>query len=198
MIKHDFTPPFVPAHSGSGATASASSICATGSPVGPSGPPRSRRFSYTIFDKLEFFKKLDINDGNIYKTAKQEGLLRNTVQGWVKDRKRIEAVAQESDVISRKIRKVMGKGDRLQQAKFVDLEAELASWMDMDKNGGHGVSMEDIKSQALKIFKEKYEAPGVTFSASNGWAWRFLKRHGFSDRAANGQKIPANAKGTKN
>ena len=46
--------------------------------------------------------------------------------------------------------------------------------------------------------EQKYSLniPEGNFKASNGWTWRFMKRFGFTERAATslGQNIPVNAK----
>ena len=39
------------------------------------------RHSYTILEKQVILKKLDVNNGNLYKTAKEAGIGRSTLQG---------------------------------------------------------------------------------------------------------------------
>jgi hypothetical protein len=163
-----------------------------------SSPGPSRRQSYTIYTKLQFLKKLDGNNGNMYKTCREEGVIRTTAIGWVKDRKKYEQCVEDKKTDTRKVRKAAGNiEERIQKAKFVDLEKELALWIDNDRKLGNSVSGDDIRNKALEIFNVKYKTGDVTFVASNGWVWRFMKRHGFTDRVATsvGQKIPANAKG---
>ena len=66
------------------------------------------------------------------------------------------------------------------------------------RKDGLAVSQEDIQIAAKVLWIEKYSEihEGVTFSASNGWLYRFLKRHGFTERRATsiGQKIPSHGK----
>jgi hypothetical protein len=96
------------------------------------------------------------------------------------------------------VRKVRGSLlEKIQRAKYVDVELALADWIDKQRGEGHSLSGEDLKIQALKIFESLNKDPLSSFVASNGWLYRFCKRHNFTERAATsvGQKIPPNAKG---
>ena len=45
----------------------------------------------------------------------------------------------------------------MKRAKYVDLEKELAAWIDSDRAEGNSVSQEDIKNHALAIWADKYQ-----------------------------------------
>ena len=53
-----------------------------------------RRGSYTIAQKLEALKKIDLNQGNLYKSCRQLNVKRQTLQGWVKMREKIESASK--------------------------------------------------------------------------------------------------------
>ena len=74
--------------------------------VTPNTLPKTKRFSYTFFYKMSILRKLDENNGNVYKTAKEAGMLRQTLIGWKKNRDLIEEATTNRDVESRKIGKI--------------------------------------------------------------------------------------------
>ena len=91
---------------------------------------------FTYHCKLQFLKKLDENKGNLYKTCKETGLKRSALVGWKKMCTKIEKATKSRAINTCKVRKVtVLKDDKIKKAKFVDLESDLAAWVDKDRTG---------------------------------------------------------------
>jgi len=66
------------------------------------------------------------------------------------------------------------KARRGRQALYSDMEKELYDWITDQRFNGYIITSLHVRLQAQKICKES------TFKASNGWAQRFMRRHGLS------------------
>ena len=78
------------------------------------------------------------------------------------------------------------KARRGRRALYPDMEKEFYEWIIDQRSSGYIVTSLHIRLQAQKFCKDS------TFKASNGWAQRFMRRHGLliRQRTKIAQKLP--------
>ena len=143
LMQHFFDDSF--ASSTTRSSASSMSITGADSSVEET---KIRRGSYTIAQKLEALKKIDLNQGNLYKSCRELNIKRQTLQGWVKMREKIENASKEKGLTAEKIREV-SHGDKRNRAKFVQLESDLVLLIEEYRESGNAVHCADVKRLAL-------------------------------------------------
>ena len=67
--------------------------------------------------------KLDSNNGNVYKTAKEESITRTALIGWIKKRALIDAAHESKEVNTRKAQRLAPSDEaKMTRGKFCQLE----------------------------------------------------------------------------
>ncbi|RWS23637.1 pogo transposable element with KRAB domain-like protein [Leptotrombidium deliense] len=151
------------------------------------------RRSYTIKTKLDVLKRLDENDNNVTKTAKQLKINESQLRRWRKLRSKFNTMKNGNEVTVRRRRLIRSDRNKF-YPKLPETEKLLFEYIENRREKGLSVNQREIKFEAIKINDELQERSA--FSASNGWINRFLNRHDLTLRTATsiGQKIPVNAK----
>ena len=92
------------------------------------------------------------------------GIPKSTVNDWMG-----KSTSELSD--SRQHKK--GAGRKVSYG--ADVEKKILQWVLEKRESKQPVSYEEIKAYAVRVVRE--EKPDVTFNASSGWVYRFLKRN---------------------
>jgi transposase-like protein len=138
----------------------------------------SKRFSYDAATKLRIIKFAE--EKNNCAAAREFGVAESNVRLWRKQKSQIQKMPKTK------------QASRGKQALYPEMERDLVTWVEHQRNDGYIVTCLHLRLQARKIMKDpKYGVP-ATFKASNGWCQRFMKRHCLSVRQKTkiSQKMP--------
>ena len=131
-----------------------------------------KRSAYDVSFKLEVVGYAEIH-GN--RAASREFTVPETnVRDWKKKK-----------VVLKGMKKTK-KARRGKQALYPDMEKELYDWITGQRSSGYIVTSLHVRLQAQKMCRDS------TFKASDGWAQKFLRRHGLALRQKTkiAQKLP--------
>ncbi|RWR99875.1 pogo transposable element with KRAB domain-like protein, partial [Dinothrombium tinctorium] len=155
------------------------------------------RVSYTIEFKLNVLKELKSTfNGNKRRCAKFFQISRSLLQDWAKKESKFNELKDDNNVSIRRTRYIALDSDsKKKRASYPDMEANLYEWIKKEREKGYLIDTEQIKRQALTLFKEYYPNSDSYFKASNGWLQKFLKRFDLVNRVttSTGQLIPTEA-----
>ena len=100
--------------------------------------------------------------------------------------------AQLKSMRNKKAKRLSGGGRPL---KMEDMEDELINWINDMRENRLRVSRKMIQRQALLLFEQR-ESQGESFTASEGWLFKFLRRNRLSlrRRTTTAQKTPDDVK----
>ena len=120
--------------------------------------------TYSLEEISNILAEWDETDGSLpwTKFAKRKRISRFALKSWLR-----------GDVPTKKSR-------RISEPMDVDLEAELASWIQTEWENGNPVTRLDIQALASAVGQERGHH---SFKASDGWTTNFLRRHDFTQRA---------------
>lgn len=121
--------------------------------------------------KLEIIQTYEAGGISQAELGRKYGLGRSTIKNIINDKvKVIDKFASGNTNVNAK---------RIRPARMEDVEDELLTWFNDVRNSNVPISgiilMEKAKSIAQSLGFSESE-----FAASNGWLWRFQKRHGIS------------------
>ena len=148
-------------------------------PQQPSFPSSKRkRVSYTAAFKLKAIKLAE--DTNNSKAARAYDLDESTIRGWRKNKSQLEEGPKT---------KRANRGPK--EGKHPELEQAVFDWFEAQSQSGYNVSRLAIRFRALRLAKSG-KFPAESFTASQGWCTRFMKRNQLSlrQRTKIAQKLP--------
>ncbi|XP_066903338.1 jerky protein homolog-like [Halyomorpha halys] len=137
-----------------------------------------KRKSYTVEEKLAIINRVK-NGASKAQLKRELGIPESTIRGWVDEEEKLISFINNVDNNSALRRK------RTRMGKLSDLEKCLFTWFVQKRSEGEHISGPILKEQAEKFhqdlgIKEK-------FAASDGWLWRWQKRHGVREFNAAGE-----------
>jgi len=146
--------------------------------------PKRKRVVLTMKEKVEILKLLDSSVSYAI-IAEKYGIGRSTVGDIKRNKERI--LQFKSEMVSMGVKrtvKVMKVGDDKQ------LDQALYLWFKQKRMEGVPVSGGIIQEKALELNRKLHGE--TTFKASEGWKWRFCKRHGIRQLSVQGEKLSGN------
>lgn len=132
----------------------------------------SRRKAYSLKEKIEIINKVK---GGVSKASisREYGIPQGTVKGWFTEEAKLNSFVDKLDGDTGLTRKKTRLG------KNEEVDNDLYTWFLRKRSEGVIPSRSVLKSQAEK-FHENMNLDG-SFKASDGWLWRWQKRHGISE-----------------
>ena len=147
---------------------------------------KRKRVVLSIEDKIDILKLLD-KSVSYSVVCEKYGIGRSTVGDIKKNRLKImNFKAEMVDMGMSKKAKVMKIGDdkKLDKAVYV--------WFKQKRMEGVPVSGPMLREKAMVLSKAINDGePSTAFTASEGWKWRFCKRHGIRQLSLQGEKLSA-------
>lgn len=144
----------------------------------------AKRLSVSVKVKLNAIEKIKKGATQI-SIANELGVGASTVRGWLKEesklRKFVENVEQ-TEGLSRK---------RARLANDDELDKALVLWFKEQRALGAPISGPIIKAKAKILAKKLKPNEEIDFEASDGWFWRWQKRHGIGQSIIHGEKRSA-------
>ncbi|KAJ3649085.1 hypothetical protein Zmor_020847 [Zophobas morio] len=150
---------------------------------GASGSAKRKRTVLTIEQKIEIIKQNESGE-NVAALARRFGIGRQTVRDIVKNKTNLQAFLLQADSTQ-----VVSQRKTMKASTFEELEQAMIKWFLQKRAEGTPISGPMCLRQA-QLFHEKLN-PGENFKASNGWLYRFKKRHGIRELSIEGEKLSA-------
>ena len=152
-------------------------------------PTRSmpKRKAYTVREKLELITCIR-NGESQAKVARETSIAESTLRGWLKWEGALRQYAdglQDEDGLKRK---------KQRTAKDPVLDTAMVNWFTQECQTGLPISGPMVKAQA-EIFNKSINGDDTEFVASQGWLWRWQKRHGITKHKIVGEKRSADKDG---
>ena len=142
-----------------------------------------KRKAYTVREKLELITRIR-NAESQAKVARETSIAESTLRGWLKCEGQLRHYAdglQDEDGLKRK---------KQRTAKDPVLDTAMVNWFAQERQTGLPISGPVVKAQA-EIFNKSINGDESTFVASQGWLWRWQKRHGITKHKIVGEKRSA-------
>ncbi len=130
-----------------------------------------KRKAYAVRDKLAAITQVKQGQSQA-RVSREYGVPESTLRGWLKDESKLRDfvhTVDESDGMDRK---------RARTAENPTLDSAMYTWFVQEQRSGVPLSGPVVKAQAQKFSQELQ--PDTDFVASQGWLWRFQKRHAIS------------------
>ena len=146
-----------------------------------------KRKSYTVRVKLELVTRMRNGEAQC-KISREMGIPESTLRGWLKDEVKLIGFVhtlQDDDSLRRK---------KTRRSRDPTLDTAMLTWFVQERQAGLPTSGPIVKAQAEKLNKS-INGDDSEFSASQGWLWRWQRRHGISLAKVVGDKRPADAEG---
>ena len=156
-------------------------------PISTSGvkKAKAKRINLTVKQKLELIRKLE-SGATVAQVCEEYGVKKQTVSDIRKQKESLEQFTVKYGGAS-----ASGSERRtMKPSKIMDLDAAVYKWYSQQRSCGVPVRGVDLATGAGKLAEQM----GMTdFKASDGWLWRFRKRHGIRNLAVVGETESAEA-----
>ena len=141
----------------------------------------------SVAQKLELIRKLE-SGKSVAEVCEEYGVKKQTVSDIRKAKEKLQGYATKFSVSG------SAQGDpgrkHMKSAKSVDLDAAVYKWYCQERACGVEVRGVELASSATKLARQL----GLPeFHGSDGWLWRFRKRHGIRNLAVTGEAESADA-----
>ncbi|XP_045104336.1 tigger transposable element-derived protein 7-like [Portunus trituberculatus] len=156
----------------------------------PKNPPKkvtkrtAKPVHLSVSQKLELLRKID-GGMSVAQVCELYGVKKQTVSDIKKARGKLENYAVKFAV--------SGKGDatrkHMKDPKCVELDLAVYKWYTQERACGVEVRGVELAASAAKLAAHM----GIEFKASDGWLWRFRRRHGIRNLAVTGEAESADA-----
>ena len=139
---------------------------------------KGRRARHTLSEKLEIVKLMRENGLSPHYVCRMLGVANSTLAGWIK---LVQQKGAELEALSlnKKRSNLSGQGRPLTYSREKD-EA-IAQWVQTQQKMGIQVMPAELAKYAQRLIREENK----NFTASSGWAQKFLQRHGLQLAAKN-------------
>ncbi|XP_050733587.1 arp2/3 complex-activating protein rickA-like isoform X1 [Eriocheir sinensis] len=156
----------------------------------PKNPPKkvtkrtAKPVHLSVSQKLELLRKID-GGMSVAQVCELYGVKKQTVSDIKKARGKLENYAVKFAV--------SGKGDatrkHMKDPKCVELDLAVYKWYTQERACGVEVRGVELAASAAKLAAHM----GIEFKASDGWLWRFRRRHGIRNLAVTDEAESADA-----
>ena len=122
------------------------------------------------------------------KVARETCIAESTIRGWLKDEEKLRKfvdTVEDGDGLRRK---------KARQAKDDTLDRAVLNWFVQERQTGLPINGPVVKAQA-EVLNQAINGPDSDFAASNGWLWRWQKRHGVKQLKVVGEQRSADTDG---
>lgn len=142
---------------------------------------KRKRINLTINQKLEIIQKLE-SGMSVAHICEQYGIKKQTVSDIKKNKSKINKFTLMCDVGENS-----NPRKRMKLARETSLEEAILKWYGQQRSCGVPVRAVELKSAAIKLANHM----NIPFRASDGWLWRFRKRHGIMNKRIYGEASSA-------
>ncbi|XP_063152246.1 zinc finger protein 397-like isoform X2 [Candoia aspera] len=146
------------------------------------GGEKRKRVNLSVKQKLELIEKLE-SGSSVARVCEEYGVKKQTVSDIRKAKEKLKKFVLMCDVDSTSNTAEIGARKHMKMSQEASLEEAVLKWYVEQRSGGAKVRRVDLKSAANAIAADMK----LSFKASDGWIWRFYKRHGIDNKRACGE-----------
>ncbi|KAM3845460.1 uncharacterized protein M6D78_003151 [Vipera latastei] len=153
------------------------------------GVAKRKRVNLSVKQKLELIEKLE-SGWSVARVCEEYGVKKQTVSDIRKAKEKLKRFVRMCDVDSTGAAAAeIGARKHMKMSQEASLEEAVLRWYLERRAEGAKVRRVDLKAAANAIAADMQ----LAFKASDGWIWRFYKRHGIDHKRAGGEAAAANA-----
>ncbi|KAM6471896.1 uncharacterized protein PHA67_002618 isoform 2-T2 [Liasis olivaceus] len=146
------------------------------------GGEKRKRVNLSVKQKLELIEKLE-SGSSVARVCEEYGVKKQTVSDIRKAKEKLKKFVLMCDVDSTSNTAEIGARKHMKMSQEASLEEAVLKWYVEQRSGGAKVRRVDLKAAANAIAADMK----LSFKASDGWIWRFYKRHGIDNKRACGE-----------
>jgi transposase len=150
---------------------------------------KRKRVTLSITQKLQLIDILE-RGVSVAHVCELYGVKKQTVSDIRKNKEKLTQFLLKYD-LNKSSRSGFGFTARdrkhVKSAQNENLEEAVYKWFVQQRSSGVVVRSVELRAAAEKLS----EHMGIAFRASDGWLWRFRKRHGISNRKTSGESLSA-------
>lgn len=143
------------------------------------GVEKRKRVNLSVKQKLELIEKLE-SGWSVARVCEEYGVKKQTVSDIRKAKEKLRKFVLMCDVDSTGSGAEIGARKHMKMSQEASLEEAVLRWYVEQRSGGAKVRRVDLKAAANAIAADMK----LNFKASDGWIWRFYKRHGIDHKRA--------------
>ncbi|XP_013927326.1 PREDICTED: uncharacterized protein LOC106553375, partial [Thamnophis sirtalis] len=143
------------------------------------GVEKRKRVNLSVKQKLELIEKLE-SGWSVARACEEYGVKKQTVSDIRKAKEKLKRFVLMCDVDSTGGAAEIGSRKHMKMSQEASLEEAVLRWYVEQRAGGAKVRRVDLKAAANAIAADTK----LNFKASDGWIWRFYKRHGIDHKRA--------------
>ncbi|KAK9405652.1 zinc finger protein [Crotalus adamanteus] len=152
------------------------------------GVEKRKRVNLSVKQKLELIEKLE-SGWSVARVCEEYGVKKQTVSDIRKAKEKLKKFVLMCDVDSTSTEAEIGARKHMKMSQEASLEEAVLRWYVERRAEGAKVRRVDLKAAANAIAADMK----LGFKASDGWIWRFYKRHGIDHKRAGGEAAAAAA-----
>ena len=147
-------------------------------------PPVKRKHkTISLKDKLEILNKLEKGSSGT-SLAIEYGVGKATISDFKRQKEQIRAYAKKHLPIDLKHKNTGVIAKTMRTSKYSSLDEAVFKWWNQMASSGVNARGVDILDAATQLAADL----GITdFNASEGWLWRFRRRHALGNRVVRGE-----------
>ncbi|XP_039189362.1 zinc finger protein 397-like [Crotalus tigris] len=146
------------------------------------GVEKRKRVNLSVKQKLELIEKLE-SGWSVARVCEEYGVKKQTVSDIRKAKEKLKKFVLMCDVDSTSTAAEIGARKHMKMSQEASLEEAVLRWYVERRAEGAKVRRVDLKAAANAIAADMK----LGFKASDGWIWRFYKRHGIDHKRAGGE-----------
>ncbi|XP_070593304.1 zinc finger protein 397-like [Erythrolamprus reginae] len=143
------------------------------------GAEKRKRVNLSVKQKLELIAKLE-SGWSVARVCEEYGVKKQTVSDIRKAKEKLRRFVLMCDVDATGSSAEIGERKHMKMSQEASLEEAVLRWYVEQRAGGAKVRRVDLKAAANAIAADAK----LSFKASDGWIWRFYKRHGIDHKRA--------------
>lgn len=147
---------------------------------------KRKRVHLNVAQKLDLIEKLE-QGFSVAHVCEIYGVKKQTVSDIRKSKNKLQEFSSKYSAVSFKFDSPVTSRKHMKVAKEKNLEEAVYRWYVEQRSSGVNVRSLELKSVRETLGKHM----GLNVKASNGWLWRFRKRHGIDNEKTYGQSLRA-------